>query len=162
MDKPRKHDMPDSLPVPFWRHGWTDIDRLFDNMRRDFERSLSTLPMLPVPPFHVSQLSCDIVDEGDRFVVSAELPGVSKEEVKIEVSDNQLEISAEHGEREEEKGKNYVRKERRFLSYHRTLPLPEKVDSTKTKATLNNGILALELPKISPTPKPKTTKVPIQ
>lgn len=162
MDKAKKPETPESAPVPFWRQGWTDIDRMFDNMRRDFERSLSTLPGLAVPPFHMSSLSCDVIDEGDRFVVNAEMPGVTKDEVKLDVSDGNLEISAEHREHEEETRKNYVRKERRYLSYHRVLPIPEKIDSSKTKARLNNGVLTLELPKLSPTSKPKTTRVQVQ
>ncbi len=161
MDKPKKPDTPEHPMVPFWRQGWTDLDRIFDNMRRDFERSFSALPLLAMQPT-VSSLSCDIADEGDRFVVSADMPGVSKEEVKLDVSDSTIEISAEHKEREEEKKKNYVRKERKYLSYHRTLSLPEKVDSSKAKARLNNGILTIEIPKLNPTPKPKTTQVQVQ
>lgn len=162
MDKAKKPDASEHQITPFWRQGWTDLDRIFDNMKRDFERSFSTLPVLTIPPIHISSPSCDIADEGDRYVVNADMPGISKEDVKLDVSDNTLEISAEHKEHEEEKKKNYVRKERRYLSYHRTLPLPEKVDSTKTKAKLNNGILTIEIPKLNPTPKPKTTQVQVQ
>lgn len=162
MDEPKKPDTPEHQVLPFWRQGWTDLDRIFDNMKRDFERSFSALPVLAIPPMTVSSLTCDIADEGDRYVVNADMPGISKEEVKLDVSDNTLEISAEHREHEEEKKKNYVRKERKYLSYHRTLPLPEKVDSSKAKAKLNNGILTIEIPKLSPTPKPKTTQVQVQ
>lgn len=162
MDKPKKIDTSEHQVVPFWRHGLTDLDRVFDNMRRDFERSFSTMPFLAIPPMTVSSLSCDVVDEGDRYVINTDMPGISKDEVKLDVSDGTVEISAEHKEHEEEKKKNYVRKERKYLSYHRTLPLPEKVDSSKTKARLNNGILTIEIPKTNPTPKPKTTTVQVQ
>ena len=161
MDKTKKPDASEHQLTPSWRQGWVDLDRIFDNLRRDFERSFSALPVLTIPPIHISSPSCDIADEGDRYVVNADLPGVSKDDVKLDVSDNALEISAEHKEHEEEKKKNYVRKERRFVSYHRTLPLSEKVDSSKAKATLNNGILTIEVPKQSPTPKPKTTTVQV-
>ncbi len=162
MDKAKKPDISEHQVIPFWRQGLTDLDRIFDNMRRDFERSFSSLPVLAIPPLVVSTLSCDVADEGDRYVINADMPGVSKEEIKLDVSDSTLEISAEHKEREEEKKKNYVRKERKYLSYHRTLPLPEKVDSSKAKAKLNNGILTIEVPKLNPTPKPKTTQVQVQ
>ncbi|HJT10733.1 MAG TPA: Hsp20/alpha crystallin family protein [Candidatus Nitrosotalea sp.] len=161
MDKPKKPDTSEHQLVPFLRQGWSDIDRIFDNMRRDFERSFSTLPILTIPPMSAS-LSCDVTDEGDRYVITADMPGISKEDVKLDASDSTLEISAEHKEHEEEKKKNYVRKERRFVSYHRTLPLSEKVDSSKAKAKLNNGILTIEVPKQSPTPKPKTINVQVQ
>ena len=62
------------------------------------------------------------------------------------VEDNNVEIFAEH---KEEKSTNYIRKERRAFSYHRNLPLPEKVDSAKANAKLNNGILSVEIPKIA-------------
>jgi HSP20 family protein len=147
--------------TPFW-HGWPELDRVFDNFRRDFERTFATFPVaMPSLP-SISTTSCDIVDEGNRFVVNVDLPGIKKNEVKLNVSDNTIEISAEHKEEEEEKKKNYVRKERREVSYHRTLPLPEKVVSSKATAKLNNGVLSVEIPKVTPTPKPKSAFIPIQ
>jgi len=159
MDKPKKET---SEITPFWRHSWTDLDRVFDNFRRDFERSFAAFPVLNVPTLSVSLLSCDVADEGDRYVITTEMPGVSKDDIKLNVSDNTVEISAEHKEEEEEKKKNYLRKERKSVSYHRALPLPEKVDSSKAKAKLNNGILNVEIPKITPTPKSKSTSIPVQ
>lgn len=162
MDTPKKVDTPDQPIVPLWRQGWGDLDRVFDNFRRDFERTMTSFPPMNFPAMHVSSISCDVLDEGDHYVINAELPGVVKEDVKLNVSDNNVEISAEHKEETEEKKKNYVRKERRAFSYHRSLPLPEKVDSTKAQAKLNNGVLSVEIPKINPTPKPKSKDIPIQ
>ena len=162
MDKPKKSETPEHPIVPFWRQSWADLDRVFDNFRRDFERSFGMFPALSMPQMAISSISCDVVDEGDRYIINAELPGVSKDEVKLNVSDNHVEISAAHKAEEEEKKKNYVRKERRTFSYHRSLSLPEKVDSSKSKAKLNNGILSVEIPKITPTPKPKSSSVPIE
>lgn len=113
-------------------------------------------------PMSISTVSCDVLDEGDHYIVNAEIPGVSKEDIKLNVSDNNVEISAQHKEEKEEKKKNYIRKERRAFSYHRSLPLPDKVDSSKAKAKLNNGILSVEIPKINPTPKPKSQDIDIQ
>jgi len=161
MDKPKKSDTSEHPMVPFWRQGWTELDRVFDNFRRDFERTL-WFPAMSIPSFSVSSLSCDVTDEGDRYVITTEMPGVSKQDVKLNVSDNTIEISAEHKEEEEEKKKNYVRKERKSVSYHRTLPLPEKVDSSKATAKLNNGILTVEISKVNPTPKPKRASIPVQ
>jgi HSP20 family protein len=147
---------------PFWKFGLTEMDRVFDNFKRDFERTFSSFPMdFPRLP-HVSALSCDIIDEGDRFHINMDLPGVKRDEIKLTISDNLVEISAEHKEHEEEKKKNFVRKERKELSYHRTLPLPEKVISSKATAKLNNGILTIEIPKTTPTPKPKFSSISVQ
>jgi HSP20 family protein len=159
MDKPKKSETSDRPIVPFWRQVGGDLDRVFDNFRRDFERTMASFPAMNLPSMPVSSVSCDVLDEGDHYVINAELPGVVKEDVKLNVSDNNVEISAEH---KEEKKKNYIRKERRAFSYHRSLPLPEKVDSAKAKAKLNNGILSVEIPKVTPTPKPKSKDVPIQ
>lgn len=148
--------------MPFWRQSLGDWDRVFDNFRRDFERTISSFPAINLPAMPISSASCDILDEGDHYIINAEMPGVSKEDIKLSVSDNNVEISAEHKEEKEEKKKNYVRKERREFSYHGSLPLPDKVDSSKATAKLNNGILSVEIPKINPTPKHKSTDIAIQ
>jgi hypothetical protein len=57
--------------------------------------------------------------------------------------------------RKKKKRKRTIRKERRAFSYHRSLPLPEKVDSAKAKAKMNNGILSVEIPKMTPIPSLK-------
>ncbi len=162
MVKPQKKSETPHEITPFWRAGWTELDRVFDNFRRDFERSLSLFPAMNMPSLPTSAVSCDIMDEGNRFVITADMPGVQKQDIKLNVTDNAVEISAQHKEEEEEKRKNYVRKERKEVSYYRTLPLPDKVDSSKAKAKMNNGILNIEIPKMTPTPKPKRKSIPIQ
>jgi HSP20 family protein len=162
MDKPKKSDTLNQPIVPSWRQNLGDLDRVFDNFRRDFERTMVSFPSISFPSIHVSSVSCDVLDEGDHYVINAELPWITKEDVRLNVSDNNVEIYAEHKEETEEKKKNYVRKERRAFSYHRSLPLPEKVDSAKAKAKLNNGVLSVEIPKITPTPKPKSKDIPVQ
>jgi HSP20 family protein len=147
-----------------WPFNWSNLDRTFDDFRREFEKSLTAFPNFPgfkaMP--RVSSLSCDIVDEGDKYVIKAEIPGVKKDEIKLNVFDNSLEISAQHKEEEEEKKKNYLRKERSEISYYRVLPLPEKVFSDKTQAKLTDGVLNIILPKTAPTTKPKSTSVHVQ
>lgn len=159
--KDKKSDISTEI-APFWKFGWTEMDRVFDNFRRDFERTFSSFPVgLPTLPSK-STMSCDIVDEGNKFRINVELPGIKKDEIKLNVSDNIVEISAEHKEQDEEKKKNYVRKERKELAYLRTLPLPEKVVSSKATAKLNNGILTIEIPKTNPTPKPRSSTITVQ
>ncbi len=162
MDKPKKSDSSEHPIVPFWRQNWSELDRVFDNFRREFERTMSSFPVLNLPTMPIATMSCDIVDEGDRYTVTAEMPGVVKEDVKLNATDNSIEISAEHKEEKEEKRKDYLRKERKSVSYFRKLPLPEKVDASKAKAKLNNGILSIDIPKINPTPKTKSKDIPIQ
>jgi HSP20 family protein len=160
MDKSQKSRASSEIS-PYWRTGWLEMDRLFDNFRRDFERSLSMFPSVGIPTLS-TPVSCDLVDEGDRFIINAEMPGIHKEDVKLNVTDSAVEISADHKEEEKEKRKNYLRKERKEISYYRTLSLPEKVVSSKAKAKMNNGILSIEIPKVTSTPKPKISSVPVQ
>ena len=92
-----------------------------------------------------------MLDEGNQFRVKMDVPGVKKSEINLNVTDNSLEVSAEHKEESEEKKKNYLRKERSQVSYYRTLPLSEKVVTGKVKAKLTDGVLDIVLPKAKPT-----------
>jgi len=147
--------------VPVWPFNWSSLDRAFDGFRHELEKSFASFPAFPSMP-KISQISCDIVDEGDKYVIKTDMPGIKKDEVKLNVSDNSLEISAQHKEEEEEKKKNYLRKERSEISYYRTLPLPEKVVSDKTQAKLTDGVLNITIPKAVPTPKPKSKTIQVQ
>ncbi|MDH5463500.1 MAG: Hsp20/alpha crystallin family protein [Nitrosopumilus sp.] len=102
-----------------------------------------------------------MVDEGDKFVVTADMPRIKKEEINLNVGDDYVDISAEHKESEEEKKKKYLRKEHSEISIHRRMSLPERVKPADVKAKLNNGILTVEIPKEKPTPQPKSTKINI-
>ena len=149
--------------VPFWRSGFGELDRVFDNFKKDFEHVF--VPAFAAKPFHhvfESSTSCDLVDEGDKFVVTADMPRIKKEEINLDVGDDYIDISAEHKESEEEKKKKYVRKEHSEISIHRRMSLPSKVKPADVKAKLNNGVLTIDIPKENPTPQPKTTKIKIE
>lgn len=145
-----------------WGFNWSEVDRAFDNFRRDFERSFMSFPTIsPSSMPKLPNASCDVIDEGDKLIVKVDIPGVKKKDIELNVTDNSVEISAEHKEEEQEKRKNFLRKERSEVSYYRTLPLPEKVISSKAKATLTDGVLNISIPKTIPSPKPKKKSVPI-
>lgn len=80
--------------------------------------------------------------------------GNKKNEIKLNVTKNSLEISGEHKEEHKEKKKNYLTKERSQVSYYRTLPISENIVASKVKAKLNDGVLDITLPKSKPT-RPK-------
>ncbi len=152
--------------VPFWQSSWSDIDRTIDNFRKDMERTFSSFSMPSIPKMQTMpqfpQTTCDLIDEGSQYRVKMAVPGVKKNEINLNVTDNSVEVSAEHKEESEEKKKNYLRKELSNVSYYRTLPLPDSVVSGKTKAKLTDGILEITLPKERPTPKPKKKSVKVQ
>jgi HSP20 family protein len=128
-----------------------DMDRVFENFFND-----------TVFPSHFSnsgQMRVDISENDKEYILEAELPGVKKEEINLEVSDDRLTISVKKDENTEEKKDKYLRKERRTSSMVRSFSI-ENVLSDKITAKHENGILTLVLPKKEET-KPKGKKIDI-
>ena len=146
--------------APLWASSWTEIDRSIENLRRDMEKTFSSFPTISMPK--TSHTSCDVIDEGSQFRVKMDVPGIKKNEVNLNVTDNSIEVSAEHKEESEEKKKNYLRKERSQVSYYRSLPLSEKIIADKVIAKLTDGVLDITLPKSKPTETQKKKSVSIQ
>lgn len=88
----------------------------------------------------------DIRDEGNAYTLEAELPGFDKEDIDIQLSDNNLTISASHKEENSRKEGKYVRRERSFGSYSRSFDVSD-IDTAGIKAAYKNGVLSLNLPK---------------
>ena len=89
----------------------------------------------------------DLVEQGDEFVLRADLPGVGKDDVKIELEDNVLTVSGERRAEHEERKEGYYRVERASGSFSRSLRLPEGVDPQAVKADFENGVLEVRVPK---------------
>ena len=143
--------------------GFSELDRAFDDFRRDLEKSFYSFPRIEFPSFpKMQETTCDIIDEDNQIQVKVNLPGVTKKEIKLNVSENALEIHAEHKEKSEEKKKNYLRKERSQATYDRIVPLPEKILPGKVKSKLTDGVLEITLPKAKPAPIKKKRSVKIQ
>src|SRR5271166_6340566 len=87
----------------------------------------------------------DVVRDNGNIVIHADLPGIKPEEVKIEVEDDILTVSGEHQESKEEKDKNYVRRERRYGSFSRSMALPAGVDAKKIKAKTHDGVVEVTI-----------------
>jgi HSP20 family protein len=108
------------------------FDRMFDGWLDGHERAWTP--------------AIDVVREDDHLVLRADLPGIKPEEVKIEVEDDILTVSGEHRESKEEKDRSYVRRERRYGSFSRSMALPRGVDAKKIKAKTHNGVIELTIP----------------
>jgi len=99
-------------------------------------------------------VAVDIREEDDAFFVDAEVPGLAAEDVHIDVEKNVLTIRGERKVEKEEIEDTYRRVERQYGSFTRSFTLPETVDADSISADLNNGALALRLPKKeAPTPR---------
>ena len=88
------------------------------------------------PKLH--ETGCDVIDDGNQIRMKMNMPGLKKNEINLNVTDNSIEVTGEH--KEEEKKKNYLRKERHSMSYYQTIPLSEKVVPGKVKAKLTDGV----------------------
>jgi HSP20 family protein len=108
------------------------LDRLFDEWLDGRERAWTP--------------AIDIVREDDHLVLRADLPGIKPEEVKIEVEDDILTVSGEHRESEEQKDKSYLRRERRYGSFSRSMALPDGVDAKAIKAKTHDGVVEVTIP----------------
>ncbi len=100
----------------------------------------------------------DIVDTGPALVIQTNLPGVKAEEINISVTGNTLTIKGDLQEKEELKGANYLRRERRTASFSRSVTLPVEVDGEQGEAKLKDGVLTLTLPKADAV-RPKNIKI---
>jgi len=89
----------------------------------------------------------DIFDTDNAIVIKAELPGIKKDDVSIDVKGNVLTIKGERSFDKETKEENYYRKERCFGKFQRSFTLPEAVNPEAIKANFKNGVLEIEVPK---------------
>jgi HSP20 family protein len=103
-------------------------------------------------------LSMDVIRRDDSIVIRADVPGLEPDEVEIEVEDGVLTVSGEHGEEHEEKDEHYVRRERHFGSFSRSMTLPPGADADSIAATTTNGVLEVTVP----VPKEGAKKVEVK
>ncbi len=162
--KPEEREM---APYPFGDMQ-RDFDRMIERFQHEFEdfwgqpprwrhgmRWRARHPMMPFGEFRLP--SVDLEDKGKEYALTADLPGFKKEDVDIEVTDDLVTIHAKKTQTEEEKKKNYVRRERAAQTFYRRIMLPEPVRSDEAKASLNNGTLEITLPKKEPKETKKLT-----
>jgi HSP20 family protein len=89
----------------------------------------------------------DIIEEESQFRVTAELPGVEKKDIHVDIKNNVLTLRGERSEEKTAEGEQYYRRERSFGSFTRAFSLPENVDSEAIKADYKDGVLSIAIPK---------------
>jgi HSP20 family protein len=89
----------------------------------------------------------DLTEVDDAFVLRADLPGLSEEDVDIEVKDDVLTVSGERKSEHQDKGEGFYRVERSFGRFSRSLDLPSGVDASAVTAEFDNGVLQVRIPK---------------
>ncbi len=90
----------------------------------------------------------DIKEEGDNLVVTADLPGINKEDIEINLKEDMLEISAKSGKEKETEEEEYIRRERSYTRFYRAVRLPTSVKEEGSTAKIENGVLTIKLPKM--------------
>jgi HSP20 family protein len=103
----------------------------------------------------------DVFERDSRLVTKIDLPGMKKEDVKVEVTDGHLAISGERKSEAEEREEHFYRCEREYGSFYRAIPLPEGVKLEDVKAIFSDGVLEVSVP-LPVQPEAKVRKVEIQ
>ena len=128
-----------------------EMDRMFDGFWGDMANRNGGMFMPPV----------DMVENDDNFVISVELPGLGKDDIKMTMQNNVLTINGNKKHEFESKEDTVHRVERSYGSFCRSINLPSTVDSTAINASYDSGVLKVTLPKIEEA-KPKEIAIEIK
>jgi HSP20 family protein len=148
----------------------TQVLATFEDMMEDFRRRFQESIWMPwtwaIEPYNVELpmrvAYSDLVDEGKRFLVRAEVPGIPRDKIDVTVTKDGIEISGETDAEKEEKEKNFVVRERSYSSIYKNLAFPEEVIPEKAECKIKDGILEVTIPKKAPTPEVKKHKVEVK
>jgi HSP20 family protein len=135
-------------PFGMMRRFTKDMERLFN----DFEEFRFSNFFKDLAPFRMEfdrdewVPRIEVLQNNGQLMVRADLPGVTKDDVKVELTDDVLTISGERKEEKEEKREGYYRSERSYGSFYRQIPLPEGAKTEDAAATFRNGVLEITMP----------------
>ncbi len=140
-----------------------DVTTLQDRMNRLFDQALSRTRADEEEGLAASTWvpAVDIFETADSIVMKAELPGVSRENIDIQVRDNTLTLKGERKFEREVKDENYLRIERSYGAFHRAFGLATVIQQDKIKAVFKDGVLEVTMPKAEEA-KPKQVKVEVK
>jgi HSP20 family protein len=133
---------------------WRSMTTLQDRINRLFEELSAPHGEDDNVAISAWRPAVDIYDQEDSIVIKAELPGLNKDGLSIEIKENKLVLKGERLADKEIKEENYYRRERSFGSFHRAFSLPAGIDPDNVTASFKDGILKVEIPKAEET-KPK-------
>jgi HSP20 family protein len=138
-----------AIPFQMMRRFTNDLERMFEDFRgfgfptffrtdsRPFRMEFDKGEWIP---------QMEVLQNNGKFLVRMDLPGLTKDDVKIEVTDKLLTIWGERKKEKEEKREGFFRTERSYGSFYRQIPLPETVKTENAVATFNNGVLEITMP----------------
>jgi len=140
-------------PFTFMRRVNDELDRAF-GLRPDIPWQAEPYPRMWSPEI-------EVFERDQRFFVRVDLPGIEKQDVKIEVTHDELTIEGERRLETQEKGEGLHRTERTYGRFYRRIAVPDHVKAEGAVATFRNGVLEIEMPAI-PVPEVKKRAVEIK
>ena len=141
-----------------WNDPFRDLAALQDRMNRMFEGTLTRARSEEELFTGTWAPPVDIYETKDKTILKAELPGFNENEIQLRFEDGTLSLEGERKFEKDEKNENYHRVERAYGKFVRTFTIPVNVDHEKIAASMQNGILTVELPKREET-KPKSIRI---
>lgn len=138
-----------------------ELQRIQDRLNRVFGELAPSMQGQGMQGMEIPNV--DVQEQNNEIIVTADVPGMNKNDIKLDITDNNvLEISAQKKteKEEQEKTKGYLRHERSYTGFYRAIQLPAEVDKTKAMATYNNGVLSVTIP-ISKKHEEKASTIPI-
>jgi len=116
-----------------------EFDRLFDSFFNTEEEETSLAAFSP---------SVDIMEKEKEFLITAELPGIKKDDIKMNIRDNVLTVSGEKKQEKKTEKDNFHRTERVYGSFQRSFRLPDSADQENISAEFKDGVLSVTIPKL--------------
>jgi HSP20 family protein len=138
-----------------------DLISIQDRMNRLFEQTLSRSRGEEAVSATTWTPAVDIYETVDTIVMKAELPGVAREDIQIQINDNTLTLRGERRFAKDVQEESYLRIERAYGSFHRSFTLPATVQQEKIRALFKDGVLELTLPKAEDA-KPKRISIDVR
>jgi len=143
-----------------WRP-FRDLATMQEEMNRFFDRMFDRFPQREEIGEGIWAPCVDISETKDDLVITAEIPGISKDNIKISLNDNILTLKGEKKQEKKVDEENYHRIERSYGAFHRSFTLPTTVQQDQVKASYKNGILRIILPKAEEA-KPKEIAIEVK
>lgn len=138
-----------------------DMERMFDDFMHRRFFAPSWMPRFQFPDFKEVSTSIDMYEEGDELIIKAEMPGIKKEEISIDFTEDMITISGEKKSEEKTERKDFHRVERSFGSFTRKVRLPVEIQVEKAHASYKEGVLEIRMPK-SEKEKQKVRKIAVK
>jgi HSP20 family protein len=138
-----------SRPFEFMDRMAEEMDRTFDRMLRDFGMprgwGLSRSPFRGWSGEGAWSPRIEAFQKGDRFIVRADLPGLKKDDVQVELTQDAITIQGDRHQEHEEEREGYFHTERQYGHFYRTIPIPEGVITETAQANFKNGVLEVSM-----------------